>query len=102
MRTLWSSRAHAKVSCQNAAPANCFGIWGYWGGMCINCRRDPTAYARDPCVAKFERGAGRSQCYGPNDTRGVQFYQQSEMLRERHETQGGKLSAALGAHAMVL
>jgi hypothetical protein len=40
--------------------------------MCINCRRDPTVYARDPCVAKFENGAGRSHCYGPNDTRGIQ------------------------------
>ena len=72
MRTLWSSRAHAKVSCQNGAPVNCRGTSGYWGGMCINCRRDPTVYARDPCVAKFENGAGRSHCYGPNDTRGIQ------------------------------
>ena len=36
------------------------------------------------------------------ERRYARFYQQSEMLRERHETQGGKLSAALGAHAMVL
>jgi len=37
----------------------------------------------------------------------ARFYQQSEMLRERHagnlfEAQGGKLSAALGAHALEL
>jgi hypothetical protein len=34
MRTLWSSRAHAKVSCQNAGPVSCRGTWGAWAGMC--------------------------------------------------------------------
>ena len=41
------------------------------------------------------------------ERRYARFYQQSEMLRERHagnlfEAQGGKLSAALGAHALEL
>ena len=93
MRTLWSSRAHAKVSCQNVAPANCRGTSGYWGGMCINCRRDPTVYARDPCVAKFENGAGRTGCYGPNDTRGVQCVTCAGKLDKRKLPEGSARSA---------
>jgi hypothetical protein len=98
MRTLWSSRAHAKVSCQNGAPANCRGTSSYWGGMCINCRRDPTVYARDPCVAKFENGAGRSNCYGPNDTRGVQCVTCAGKLDKRKLPEGSARAANGGGN----
>ena len=99
MRTLWSSRAQAKVSCQNApGPANCHGTWGNWGGMCTNCRRDPTAYARDPCVAKFEHGAGRRGCYGPNDTRGSQCVTCAGKLDKRKLAEGSARAANVGSN----
>ncbi len=86
---------------QNGAPAKCRGTSGYWGGMCLNCRRDPTVYARDPCVAKyFENGAGRSNCYGPNDTRGVQCVTCAGKLDKRKlpegsaSSKGGKVRSA--------
>ena len=100
VKTNWTNRARAKVSCQNGGPANCCGTSGYWGGMCIDCRRDPTAYARDPCVAKFEHGAGRTNCYGPNDTRGVQCVTCAGKLDKRKlpegsaRSKGGKVRSA--------
>ena len=44
----------AKTRSQIAA----LGTLGNWAHMCPNCRRDPTVFERDPCLAKFERGYG--------------------------------------------
>jgi hypothetical protein len=97
MRTLWSSRARAKVSCQNAGPARCRGTWGHWH-MCFKCRHDPTVYARDPCVAKFEHGAGRTNCYGPNDTRGDQCVTCAVKLDKRKRPEGSARAANGGGN----
>jgi hypothetical protein len=98
MRTLWSSRARAKLSCQNAGGVSCGGTWGNWGGMCFNCRHDPTVYARDPCVAKFEHGAGRTGCFGPNDTRGAQCVTCAGKLDKRKRPEGSARAANGGSN----
>jgi hypothetical protein len=96
VKTNWTKRAQARVSCQNGAPESCRGTWGNWDDMCINCRRDPTAYARDPCVAKFEHGYGRRHCYGPNDTRGIQCVTCAGRLDKRKLPEGSARSARGG------
>ena len=73
MRTTWTSRARAKLSCLNfgsSSASYCVGTWGNWKEMCLACRMEESVYERDPCLAKFERGYGTTSCYGPNDERG--------------------------------
>ena len=66
VKTNWTNKAQTKLSCLHRTPS-CFGTFCDWQHMCKLCRKDPDVFARDPCLAKFASGSGRTNCYGPKD-----------------------------------